>query len=126
MLNAITIGKNSYSRFVINIAIIVKPWYRWECCLTIIVGDMMVPSTSAQYSISTSVTFPSRDSQGRSPFSVHIIAISSAFTPPIGNGCMYSYACMQDLILVTFLFAPVSFCTESVQILNEVLLSGGF
>ena len=91
------------------------------CCTTII-GDTIVPSTSAQYSIATMIDIPSFESHGRDPLPVQIIVMSSALNPPIGYGSIYSYACMMLLLLVIFLFAPVSFCIVLVQICTVILM----
>ena len=105
-----------------TLAIIGNHWYKCTCCCMIVVGEMIVPSTSAQYSVSTSVTFHSFESHWVRPFTVHAIATSSTFMPHMGNGLMSSYAVIEGLILATFLLAPVSFWTVSVHILNDVLL----
>ena len=76
------------------------------CCWATVVGDTIVPC------------------HGREPFPMKIIAMSSAFTSPIWCGLMSSYVCMMSFLLVTFLFAPVSFCIISVKIRTVILFLG--
>ena len=102
----------------------VKPSYLSLCCMQTVVGDTTVPSTSAENRISTMVRTPSMDIHGNLPLPVHTIAISLAFTPPMGYGSISSKSCIIDLILVTFWLAPVSLCTDSVRTVNA-MSSGG-
>jgi len=88
------------------------------------VEEIIVPSTSAQYKVSTIVHFPSCESHGRIPLPVQIITKSSALTPPIGYDSISLYVTRSCFLSVTLLFAPVSFCTVSVQIFNIMYFVG--
>ena len=100
-----------------QLVLMVNPWYSVICCLTTAVGDIIVPSISEENIVLTMIMSPSSVCHGSRPSPVQTIAMSSAFTPPIGYGAISLYLYSNCLLLVTALLAPVSFCILSVNIL---------
>ena len=47
-----------------------------------------MPATSLQYRVSTIIVVDSVETHGINPLPVHVIAMSSAFTPPMGYGAI--------------------------------------
>lgn len=81
-------------------------------------------STSAQYNVSIKVQRTSLDIHRSMTLHVHTMAVLLALTPLIENGSISSNSVKSDLLLLTALFAHVSFCTISVYILNVKLSCG--